>query len=102
MSDNNNAAAGSSSAPAQPSSTASTPSTTTTSNDSTAEVVKAIGNILKSQSGEPVTNEKISTILLQNMATLVQQGKLTTKQILQVKRSCYFLYGFCSHECVFS
>jgi len=48
------------------------------------DVIKALGHILKSQTGEPMTNEKISNLLIQNMASLVQQGKLTQNQIMQV------------------
>ena len=48
------------------------------------DVIKALGHILKSQTGEPMTNEKISNLLIQNMASLVQQGKLTQAQIMQV------------------
>lgn len=50
-----------------------------------AEVIKALGTMLKSQTGEPITNERISALLLQNMAQLVQQGKLTQRQIMQVR-----------------
>ena len=85
MSDNTNAAAGSSSTAA-----AATPTNPPgVSHEATAEVVRALGNILKSQTGERLTNEKISSILLANMTTLVQQGKLTQSQILQV--SCFIL-----------
>jgi transcription initiation factor TFIID subunit 12 len=49
------------------------------------DVIKALGHILKSQTGEPMTNEKISNLLIQNMASLVQQGKLTQNQIMQLK-----------------
>ncbi|KAF8204654.1 transcription initiation factor TFIID subunit A-domain-containing protein [Pholiota molesta] len=49
------------------------------------DMIKALGNIVKSQTGEPISNEKISQLLLANMATLVQQGKLTQKQIIQLK-----------------
>ena len=79
MSDNTSAAAGSSST------AAATPANPPgVSHEATAEVVRALGNILKSQTGERLTNEKISSILLANMTTLVQQGKLTQSQILQV------------------
>ena len=49
------------------------------------DMIKALGNIVKSQTGEPISNEKISQLLLANMATLVQQGKLTQRQIIQVR-----------------
>lgn len=74
MSDATNAAAG-------PSTAANPPETPAAGGH---EVIKALGHILKSQTGEPMTNEKISNLLIQNMASLVQQGKLTQAQIMQV------------------
>ena len=75
MSENTNTAS-SSSAPAQQAGL--------TSNEATNNVIRAIGNIIKAQTGEPLSNEKISSLLLANMTTLVQQGKLTQSQIIQV------------------
>ncbi|PPQ79498.1 hypothetical protein CVT25_003380 [Psilocybe cyanescens] len=72
MSANPNPAAGPSSGTVQP-------------DQQSADVIKALGNIIKTQTGEPITNERISTLLLQNMAQLVQQGKLTQRQIIQLK-----------------
>jgi len=72
MSDNTNAS--SSGSPAQQAGAVS-------SSQETQNVIRAI---LKSQSGEPLSNEKISNLLLANMTTLVQQGKLTQNQIIQV------------------
>ncbi|KAF9057880.1 transcription initiation factor TFIID subunit A-domain-containing protein [Panaeolus papilionaceus] len=82
MSEQQNAAAGPSSSTAaqQP----STPTSTAAASDST-DVIRALGNLLKSQTGETHTNERISSILLSNMANLVQQGKLTQKQIIALK-----------------
>lgn len=47
------------------------------------DMVGVLGNLLKSQVGE-VSNERMAQILLQNMANLVQQGKLSQSQLLQV------------------
>lgn len=82
MSEQQNAAAGPSSSTAaqQP----STPTSTAAASDST-DVIRALGNLLKSQTGETHTNERISSILLSNMANLVQQGKITQKQIIAVR-----------------
>jgi transcription initiation factor TFIID subunit 12 len=77
MSQPSSSGAGSSSMANAP---ASTDSPAVAQND----MIKALGNIVKSQTGEPISNEKISQLLLANMATLVQQGKLTQKQIIQV------------------
>ena len=79
------------SSPAQP-----TPAGSSGSLESTSNVVKAIGNILKAQTGEPLSNEKISSLLLANMTTLVQQGKLTQNQIIQVDDHALFLYDYSS------
>lgn len=73
------------------------------------DIVGALGNLLKSHTGEIVSNERISHLLLSNMETLVKQGKLTQTQILQVfpgsltlhpsicdetrKQSCLVLYS---------
>lgn len=70
-------------------------------------LVGVLGNLLKVQTGEHMSNEKISNLLLSNMENLVKQGKLNQTQILQVlsvqypcgpdrktrKRHC--LLGFC-------
>jgi len=77
MSENTNAAAGPSSGAAA--------SQSQNGSDAGYDVVKALGNILKTQTGEPISNERISQLLLTNMATLVQQGKLTQRQIIQVR-----------------
>ncbi|RDB19876.1 Transcription initiation factor TFIID subunit 12 [Hypsizygus marmoreus] len=74
----NNAAASSSSA-------TPTASTSTVAPDAQAPVdmIGVLGNLLKSQTGEQVSNERMATLLLSNMATLVKQGKLNQSQILQ-------------------
>jgi len=60
----------------------------------TQNVIRALGTILKSQSGEPLSNEKISNLLLANMTTLVQQGKLTQNQIIQVHNKIHVFGNF--------
>ncbi|KAF8969339.1 transcription initiation factor TFIID subunit A-domain-containing protein [Flammula alnicola] len=77
MSEANNAAASSS--------TAANPPASTDSPAAQYDMIKALGNIVKSQTGEPISNERISHLLLTNMANLVQQGKLTQRQIIQLK-----------------
>ncbi|KAF9480674.1 hypothetical protein BDN70DRAFT_856379 [Pholiota conissans] len=67
------------------SSMANAPASTDSPAGAQNDMIKALGNIVKSQTGEPISNEKISQLLLANMATLVQQGKLTQKQIIQLK-----------------
>ncbi|PFH49238.1 hypothetical protein AMATHDRAFT_148081 [Amanita thiersii Skay4041] len=51
-----------------------------------ADIVGVLGNLLKNQTGEPVSNEKVAQLLLANMANLVRQGKLTQAQIMQLKQ----------------
>ncbi|KAJ3759579.1 transcription initiation factor TFIID subunit A-domain-containing protein [Lentinula raphanica] len=65
--------AGSSSTQPQPSTPARPPQ----------DIVSVLGNLLKTQIGEPISNERMSHLLLSNMETLVKQGKLTQSQILQ-------------------
>lgn len=48
------------------------------------DMIGVLGNLLKSQTGEQVSNERMAQILLSNMTTLVKQGKLNQSQILQV------------------
>ncbi|KAF8076730.1 transcription initiation factor TFIID subunit A-domain-containing protein [Lyophyllum atratum] len=47
------------------------------------DMIGVLGNLLKSHTGEQVSNERMAQILLSNMATLVKQGKLNQGQILQ-------------------
>ena len=47
-------------------------------------MIGVLGTLLKNQTGESVSNERVAQLLLANMATLVKQGKLTQQQILQV------------------
>ncbi|KAF8155539.1 hypothetical protein B0H34DRAFT_713699 [Crassisporium funariophilum] len=75
MNESTNATASSSTAPATP-----TPANT----ENYAQVVRALGNVLKAQTGETASIEKISQLLLQNMAHLVHSGAVTKQQIIQV------------------
>lgn len=65
-----------------------TPTTvpSTTDAGSTTDVIGVLGNLLKSHTGEPMSNERVAQLLLSNMANLVRQGKLTQQQILQLKQ----------------
>jgi transcription initiation factor TFIID subunit 12 len=47
-------------------------------------MIGVLGNLLKTQTGEQLSNERMAQILLSNMATLVKQGKLNQNQIMQV------------------
>ncbi|KAF8639793.1 hypothetical protein AX17_001052 [Amanita inopinata Kibby_2008] len=74
----NTTPAASSSTPVNPASTADTSGTT--------DMIEVLGNLLKSQTGEHMSNERVAQLLLANMANLVKQGKLTQSQILQLKQ----------------
>ncbi|GLB34131.1 putative transcription initiation factor TFIID subunit A [Lyophyllum shimeji] len=50
------------------------------------DMIGVLGNLLKTHTGEQVSNERMAQILLSNMATLVKQGKLNQNQILQLKQ----------------
>ena len=52
-------------------------------------MVGVLGNLLKSHGVAEVTNESMAQLLIQNMTTLVQQGKLTQSQLLQVNFVSY-------------
>ena len=49
------------------------------------DMIGVLGTLLKSQTGEQVTNERMAHILLSNMHSLIKQGKLNQNQILQVR-----------------
>ncbi|KAF9534139.1 transcription initiation factor TFIID subunit A-domain-containing protein [Crepidotus variabilis] len=53
--------------------------------EATPEIFNALRNLIMTQTGGPVSNDKVSNLLLANMTTLVSQGKLTQKQILLLK-----------------
>lgn len=74
-----NAAASSSATPA----VAATPAPAT-EGPPPVDMIGVLGNLLKSQTGEQLSNERMAQILLSNMATLVKQGKLNQNQIMQV------------------
>ncbi|TDL26073.1 hypothetical protein BD410DRAFT_564785 [Rickenella mellea] len=51
-------------------------------------IITALGQAFKSQTGEPIQNDKIASLLLANMgqlSELAKQGKLNHQQILQLK-----------------
>lgn len=52
-----------------------------------ASIIQALGNAFKSQTGEPMSAEKIAQLLVANigqLGELAKQGKLNHQQILQV------------------
>ncbi|KAH9839256.1 transcription initiation factor TFIID subunit A-domain-containing protein [Rhodofomes roseus] len=68
----------------------STPSSTPTpsSSSNTANIITALGNAYKTQTGDPLPSDKIAQLLIQNMSQLselAKHGKLTQAQILQLK-----------------
>ncbi|KAH9935726.1 uncharacterized protein B0H18DRAFT_1082409 [Fomitopsis serialis] len=68
----------------------STPSSTPTpsSTSNTANIITALGNAYKTQTGDPLPSDKIAQLLIQNMSQLselAKHGKLTQAQILQLK-----------------
>lgn len=73
--------------------TSSTPPTTTPSQPpsaNAASIITALGNAFKSQTGDPMSGDKIAQLLIANMGQLgelAKQGKLNQSQILQVRLS---------------
>jgi transcription initiation factor TFIID subunit 12 len=50
-------------------------------------IITALGNAFRSQTGEPLSGDKIAQLLFQNMSQLgelAKQGKLNQEQIMQV------------------
>jgi transcription initiation factor TFIID subunit 12 len=87
---NNSAAAGQASPIAGPSN-ALAGSSTQPQPDQPVDMIGVLGNLLKSQTGEQVSNERMAQILLANMTSLVKQGKLNQSQILQVRHGFVYL-----------
>jgi transcription initiation factor TFIID subunit 12 len=79
----NNATNGNANATASTSTGAATSAQAAPSPAPNVDMVGVLGNLLKSHVGE-VSNERMAQILIQNMTTLVQQGKLNQNQLLQV------------------
>ena len=53
-----------------------------------ANIITALTSVLKNSSGENVQNDRIATLLLQNMtqlSELARQGKINQQQIMQVR-----------------
>ena len=71
-----------------------TPPQPPTSNG-TANIISALGAAFKTQSGDPVSGERIAQLLLQNMpqlGELCKQGKLNQAQIMQARLvACFFV-----------
>jgi hypothetical protein len=62
---------------------ASSSAQTSPSMASNIDMVGVLGNLLKNHVGEG-SNERVVQVLLQNMTTLMQQGKLNPNQMVQV------------------
>ncbi|KAI0730291.1 transcription initiation factor TFIID subunit A-domain-containing protein [Fomitopsis betulina] len=66
----------------------STPAPANASASNTANIITALGNAYKTQTGDPLPSDKIAQLLIQNMSQLselAKHGKLTQAQILQLK-----------------
>ncbi|KIP05580.1 hypothetical protein PHLGIDRAFT_146519 [Phlebiopsis gigantea 11061_1 CR5-6] len=66
----------------------STPVNLAANGGSTANIITALGSAFKTQTGEPLSGDKIAQLLLQNMpqlGELAKQGKLNQQQIMQLK-----------------
>ena len=60
----------------------------TASQQSATNIITALGNAFKSQTGDPLPGEHIAQLLIANMSQLgelAKQGKLTQQQIGQVR-----------------
>lgn len=56
--------------------------------NATANIITAIGHAFKTQTGDPVSSERIAQLLTQHMnqlSELAKQGKLNQQQIMQVR-----------------
>ncbi|KAF9266326.1 hypothetical protein L218DRAFT_897417 [Marasmius fiardii PR-910] len=49
-------------------------------------MIEVLHNLLRSQTGEQLSNEKMAGLLLHNMETLIKNGKLNPQQIQQLKK----------------
>lgn len=49
-------------------------------------MIDVLHNLLRNQTGEQLSNEKMAGLLLQNMETLIKNGKLNQQQIQQLKK----------------
>ncbi|THV08246.1 hypothetical protein K435DRAFT_832790 [Dendrothele bispora CBS 962.96] len=72
--------------PATASSSTSTNGASGSNGAASPNMIDVLGSLLKNQTGEQMSNEKMAQLLITNMATLVQQGKLTQTQIYQLKQ----------------
>jgi transcription initiation factor TFIID subunit 12 len=70
-----------------PAPSASSPAANGSSGTPPPNMIDVLGNLLKTQTGEQMSNEKMAHLLISNMASLVQQGKLSPTQIYQVLSS---------------
>ncbi|ESK95135.1 transcription initiation factor tfiid subunit 12 [Moniliophthora roreri MCA 2997] len=75
--DNSGAAQASTPKPATSAGSPATPNGT--------NMIDVLQNLLKNQTGEQMSNEKVAQLLISNMSTLIKAGKLNETQILQLK-----------------
>lgn len=76
------------------------------SNKKGATMIDVLSSLLKAQTGQDVSDQNVAQLLINNMTTLVQQGKLSQQQIIQVHclpLVCFLLYHtlrrLCSSKC---
>ncbi len=48
-------------------------------------MIDVLSGLLKAQTGQDVSDQNVAQLLINNMTTLVQQGKLSQAQIVQVR-----------------
>ncbi|KAG7097330.1 hypothetical protein E1B28_004689 [Marasmius oreades] len=75
---------GAASAPPQP---ATNEQNTQTANGGNGKnMIDVLHSLLRNQTGEQLSNEKMAGLLIHNMETLIKNGKLNQQQIIQLKR----------------
>ncbi len=57
-------------------------------NQKSPTVIDVLNSLLKAQTGQEVSDQNVAQLLISNMTTLVQQGKLSQQQILQARFPC--------------
>ncbi|KIY73833.1 hypothetical protein CYLTODRAFT_416488 [Cylindrobasidium torrendii FP15055 ss-10] len=62
------------------------PNQSPTVNARTDAMIGMLSKLLQQQTGQDVSDHNVAQLLINNMTTLVQQGKLTQEQIIQLKK----------------
>lgn len=65
-------------------------------------MIDMLSSLLKAQTGQDVSDHNVAQLLINNMTTLVQQGKLSQQQIIQVRARMSSMASsttFCSSKC---